>query len=109
LGSTQKLFKVIHKTNSLHDTEHVILYIKSSARTHLIPILAKTSSHWKDFPCPLPPQIPRMRGTYKRIWKKKNEWSLDKSSSAIYYGENMFVVACLDVGQGHEVLGDVNN
>jgi len=41
--------------------------------------------------------------------KKKNEWSLDKSSSAIYYGENMFVVACLDVGQGHEVLGDVNN
>jgi len=22
---------------------------------------------------------------------------------------NMFVVACLDVGQGHEVLGNVNN
>jgi len=32
----------------------------------------------------------------------------DKSSSAIY-AENMFLVACLDVGQGHEVLGDVNN
>jgi len=29
----------------------------------LIPSLAITSSHWKDFPCPLPPQMPRIRGT----------------------------------------------
>jgi len=29
----------------------------------LIPIFAKTSSHWNDFPWPLPPQIPKMRGT----------------------------------------------
>jgi len=44
----------------------------SVIRTHLIPILAKTSSAWKDFPCPFPPQTPRMSGTYKNKMKILN-------------------------------------
>lgn len=33
------------------------------AKTYLIPILAKTSSHWNDFPWPFPPHMPKIRGT----------------------------------------------
>lgn len=33
------------------------------AKTYLIPILAKTSSHWNDFPWPFPPHMPKIKGT----------------------------------------------
>ena len=88
----------------------------TETKTHLIPILAKTSSHWKDFPWPLPPQTPKMRGTCKK-GKEIVQLSFSKNINRrdyliIYLIDYIKEVRCyidLDVRQAHEVLGDMNN
>jgi hypothetical protein len=85
--------------------------------THLIPILAKTSSHWKDFPWPLPPQTPKMRGTCNKVTEIVQFFFFSKNTnrrdySIIYSIDYKKEVSCyiyLDIRQAHEVLGDVNN
>lgn len=76
--------------------------------THLIPILAKTSSHWNDFPWPLPPHTPKIRGTCSKFFKHPNQltniYNLPRRIGV--FDQNL---TNLNVWQVQKVLSNVNN